>query len=91
MAHDKKQRVRDIRKQLRGEISRAVAEAFPDFTAEFCGDVERSRMATRGQTLGFRLKDSRGRYRSNIIWLNASYDGSVSAAWVADAVKQSNG
>lgn len=91
MAHDKKRRARDTRRHLRGEISRAVAEAFPGCTAEFCGGVERSRMATRGPTLGFRLKDARGKYRSNVIWIDPSYAGTVNAAWVVDAVKQSNG
>jgi hypothetical protein len=91
MARDKKQRARDVRRRLRGAVSAAVAEAFPDCTAEFCGGVERSRMATLGPTLGFRVKDSRGKYRSNIIWINPEYQGAVSAAWVAAAVKQSNG
>lgn len=91
MAHDKKRRERDVRRHVRAEVSRAVAEAFPDCTAEFCGGVERSRMASRGPTLGFRVKDSRAKYRSNVIWLNAGYEGEVSAAWVAEAVRQSNG
>jgi hypothetical protein len=47
-------------------------------------------MATLGVTLGFRVRDSRGKHRSNIIWLNPEYEGEVSAAWVARAVKESN-
>jgi hypothetical protein len=91
MTRDKKQRARDVRRKLRATIAVAVAEAFPDCSAEFCGGVERSRMATRGPTLGFRVKDVRGRYRSNVIWVNPEYEGAVSAAWVADAVRKSNG
>jgi hypothetical protein len=72
-------------------IASAVAEAFPGCTAEFCGGVERSRMATRGPTLGFRVKDERGRYRSNIVWLNPEYQGEVTADEVASLVKESNG
>jgi hypothetical protein len=90
MAKHKKQRTRDVRRRLQGTIAEAVAEAFPGCTAEFCGGVERSRMATRGPTLGFRVKDARGKYCSNIIWINPEYEGSVSAAWAAKAVKQSN-
>lgn len=91
MAKRKAQQARDVRRQLRGKIAAAVAEAFPGCTAEFSGGVERSRMAARGPTLGFRVKDGRGKYRSNVIWLNPEYDGEVSAAWVATAVKESNG
>lgn len=91
MARNKRQRGRDVRRRLRAAIGKAVTEAFPGCTAEFCGGVERSRMATRGPTLGFRLKDARGKYRSNIIWVNPEYEGAVSAAWVVGAVKESNG
>lgn len=91
MSRRKNQKVRDVRRQLRAAIAAAVAEAFPGCTAEFSGGVERSRMATRGPTLGFRVKDGRGKYRSNIIWVNPEYEGSVSTAWVAGAVKESNG
>ena len=90
MARRKNQKARDVRRGLRARVAAAVAEAFPGCTADFCGGVERSRMATLGVTLGFRVRDSRGKHRSNIIWLNAEYDGEVSAAWVARAVKESN-
>jgi hypothetical protein len=50
----------------------------PGYTAEFSGGVERSRMATlRTVTLGVRLKDARGEYRSNMIWINSHYEGEV--------------
>jgi hypothetical protein len=48
-------------------------------------------MATLGPTLGFRLKDNRGKYRSNVIWIDPTYEGEVNAAWVAHVVKRSNG
>lgn len=90
MARRKNQKARDVRRTLRAAIAAAVAQAFPGFTAEFSGGVERSRMAKLGPTLGFRLKDSRGKYHSNIIWVDPTYEGEVSASWVAHAVKQSN-
>jgi hypothetical protein len=42
-------------------VADAVAEAFPGCTAEFTGGVERSRMASRGPTLGPRVKDEHGK------------------------------
>jgi hypothetical protein len=91
MGRRKNQKARDVRRALRAAVASAVAGAFPGCTAEFSGGVERSRMATLGPTLGFRVKDSRGTYRSNIIWVDPTYEGTVSASWVEQAVKQSNG
>lgn len=92
MSRRKKQKTRDVRRALRAAIANAVAEAFPGCRAEFSGGVERSRMAKLGdRTLRFRVKDSRGKYRSNIIWVNPTYEGTVSASWVAQAIEQSNG
>ena len=92
MARDKKQRARDNRRRIRGAINAAVAQAFPGCNADFCGSVEFSRMAKLGHaTLGFRVKDGLGKYRSNIIWVNPEQEGEWTAEWVADAVKHSNG
>jgi hypothetical protein len=91
MARRKNQRARDVRRGLKVKVAAAVAEAFPGCTADFCGGVERSRMAYRGVSLGFRVRDARGKYRSNIIWLNPLYEGEVSAGWVEEVVKGSNG
>jgi hypothetical protein len=91
MARRKNQKVRDVRKLVWKRVGAAVAEAFPGCVADFCGGVERSRMATLGPTLGFRVRDSKGKYRSNIIWIDPSYTGEVNAAWVQAAVKGSNG
>jgi hypothetical protein len=91
VAQRKNQKARDVRRKLRSAIAAAVTEAFPDCTAEFSGGVERSRMATLGPTLGFRIKDGRGKYRSNVIWFDPTYEGDVSAALVARVVKRPNG
>ena len=90
MTRNKKQKGRDVRRSLRGTIAAAVAQAFPGCTAEFCGGVERSRMATRGPTMGFRVKDGQGKYRSNVIWIDPTYEGPVSTGWVRQAVKEPN-
>jgi hypothetical protein len=60
VARRKEQKARDVRRKVRGAIAAAVRGAFPDFAAEYRGGVERSRMATHGPTLGFRLKGSLG-------------------------------
>lgn len=91
MARRKNQVARDARRGLRERVSAAVAEAFPGCVAEFCGGVERSRMAVLGPTLGFRVRAAGGKYRSNVIWLNPRYTGAVSAGWVERAVAKSNG
>jgi hypothetical protein len=91
MARRKKQVERDTRRRLRERVSAAVTRAFPGCVADFCGGVERSRMAVLGPTLGFRLREPSGKFRSNVIWLNPGYTGSVSAGWVERAVERSNG
>ena len=90
MARRKNQKSRDVRRNLKGLISAAVTRAFPGCTAEFGGGVERSRMAKLGPTLGFRIKDENGKYRSNIIWFDPTYEGEVNASWVQQVVERSN-
>jgi hypothetical protein len=88
MARDKK---RDVRRQLRGKINEAIAAAFPGCIADFCGGVENSRMAKLGHaTVGFRVKDARGKHRSNVIWIDPDFDGEVDATWVHSVVGESN-
>jgi hypothetical protein len=91
MTRRKNQLDRDVRRRLQARVADAVAASFPGFTVEFFGGVERSRMATIGPTLGFRLRDANAKYVSNVIWLNAAYDGEVTADWVQRAVRKSNG
>jgi len=87
----RKEKQRSNRADIRRKVNAAVAEAFPGCAAAFCGGVERSRMATRGRTLGFRVRDTRtGKFRSNIIWVNPDFEGSWPVDWLRDAVNQSN-
>jgi hypothetical protein len=91
VARRKNQIARDTRRGLRERVNAAVAEAFPGCVADFCGGVERSRMAVLGVTLGFRVREPSGKYRSNVIWLNPAYTGAVSSGWVERAASKSNG
>ncbi len=90
MANNKKNKARNVKQQIREKINKAVSEAFSGHCADFCGGVEQSRMAKRGRTMGFRVKDSSGKCCSNIIWINPEYEGHWSVDWIKDAVKKSN-
>ncbi len=88
----RKKKQRENRVDIRKKVNAAVAEAYPGCVAEFCGGVEQSRMASRGRTLGFRIKNLQTRkYHSNIIWVNPEFRGTWPTAWLIDAVDKSNG
>ena len=74
--------------KLRKQIAAYVAALFPGCTAEFVGQQSRAKLVAR--TFGFRVKDQRGKYQSNIVWLDPASPGSVSQAWVEHAVSSSN-
>jgi hypothetical protein len=67
-----------------------VAEEFSGRVADFCGGVERSRMATSGPALGFPVRNPKGKYRSSVIRVDPIYTGEVNAARVLTVVKESN-
>lgn len=86
-----KKQKRDNKSSIRRKVNAVVSAEYPGCVAEFCGGVEQSRMASRGPTFGFRVKNSQtGKYRSNFIWLNPTYNGAFSAAWIRAAIKESN-
>ena len=94
MSRKNKQRKlsRNNRAEIRRNVSDSVVEAIPGCIAEFTGGVSHSRMANRGRTLGFRIKDvSSGKYRSNIIWINPDFVGTWPVSWLRRAVEDSNG
>jgi hypothetical protein len=72
---------------------RAVArEAFPDFSVRFCshGDLGGNR-APRDHTLAFQLVDSRGKVRSNVVWVMPQSLEHWTADDVRGAVDRANG
>jgi hypothetical protein len=87
--HKETKNSKQIKEKIRKQISAHVRTAFPGCVAQFCG--QQSGAALVGRTFGFRVRDPRGGYRSNIIWLNSEYDGEFNQAWVRWAVDQSNG
>jgi len=83
------------RKTTRAEMVHAravIQEAFPDLQAVFGahGDYGGHR-APRDHTIAFRLRDSEGHFRSNVVWLMPDELSSLTIAVVRSRVKRSNG
>jgi hypothetical protein len=83
------------RKATKEEMAHArgvIAEAFPDHVAVFGGHGSYGgHRAPRDHTISFRLRDRRGKYRSNVIWLMPDWLSSLTAANVRYLVNQANG
>ncbi len=79
-------------KKDKQKLRRIARQAFPNHTIEFCshGDLGGHR-APRDHTLAFRLVDSRGRYRSNVVWALPQYLEYWTVEDVREAVDRSNG
>jgi hypothetical protein len=89
MSRNKQKRAKQVKDDVRRQIASHVASAFPGCTAVFVG--QQSGAALKGRTFGFRVRDARGKFRSNIIWTDPEYEGEINEAWVRAAVRQSNG
>jgi hypothetical protein len=83
------------RKAAKGEMAnafRAIKEAFPDLEPVFGGHGAYGGHRTpRDHTISFRLRDQRGEYRSNVVWVMPQYLGSLTAEDVRSLVAQANG
>ena len=84
----RKRRPSRTRTNLRAEIAGHVAALYPGCVAEFVGQQSRARLVSR--TFGFRVQDPRGKYRSNIVWVNPEYAGTLGREWVRAAIAASN-
>ena len=73
-------------------IRRVAKEAYPSHTIQFCshGDLGGHR-APRDLTLAFRLIDARGKYHTNVIWVNPTSLKAWTPNTVRNAVVRSNG
>jgi len=47
--------------------------------------------APRDHTISFRLRDARGKYRSNVVWILPEYLGSLTPGQVRSLVSRANG
>lgn len=83
------------RKATRAEMARArrvIRQAFPDCEPVFGGHGDYGgHRAPRDHTISFRLRDERGRFRSNVVWLLPDQLGSLTVDEVQTLVRRSNG
>lgn len=83
------------RKATADEMAHAAAvirEAFPGFAPVFAGhSAYGGHRAPRDHTVSFRLRDSRGKYRSNVVWVLPQYLSSLTTADARDLVAHANG
>jgi hypothetical protein len=83
------------RKATREEMARArqvIQDAFPDLETVFGahGDYGGYR-APRDHTISFRLRDQRGKFRTNVVWLLPQWLGALTVADVEFLVSRANG
>ena len=83
------------RKATNQELAHArsvISEAFPDMVPVFGAHSDYGgHRAPRDHTIAFRLRDERGRFRSNVIWLMPDSLGTLTVADVQTLVARSNG
>jgi hypothetical protein len=83
------------RKATRDEIVhayRVIAEAFPDLEPVFGGHgAYGGHRAPRDHTISFRLRDARGKYRSNVVWIMPEHLASLTPGEIRDLVARANG
>ena len=83
------------RKATADEMAHAmqiIREAFPEFEPVFGGHSSYGgSLAPRDHTISFRLRDQRGKYHSNVIWILPQYLASLTVANVRAMVAHGNG
>ncbi len=73
-------------------VRRAIREAFPELEAVFGGHGNYGGHRTpRDHTISFRLRDSNGKFRSNVVWLMPECLGALTAADIQLLVGRANG
>lgn len=73
-------------------VCRVIKEAFPEFEAVFGGhSAYGGRRAPRDHTISFRLRDHRGRFHSNVVWLMPDELTLLTADQIRLLVARSNG
>jgi hypothetical protein len=83
---------RKASKEEMARAYRAIKEAFPDLGPVFGGhSAYGGHRAPRDHTISFRLRDQRGEYRSNVVWVLPEYLGALTPANVRDLVARANG
>ncbi len=71
---------------------RVIREAYPEFEVVFgAHSAYGGHRAPRDHTIAFRLKDSSGKYRSNVVWIDPQHLAHLTVETVRDLVARSNG
>jgi hypothetical protein len=65
-----------------------VSNNYPDCTAEFVGDPTGN---VRRRTFGFRIVDSKGEYRTDVIWIGSSVYSHPNKQCLARQIRRAHG
>lgn len=83
------------RKATKAEMARAwrvIKDAYPEYDPAFgCHGAYGGYRAPRDHTIAFRLRDARGKFRSNVIWLMPEWLAALTPEEVTRMVEASNG
>ena len=80
------------RKATKEEMERArrvIRDAFPDLEPVFGG--RGGTVAPRVRTIQFRLRDAKGKFRSNMVWLSPEELGTITPQDIQRRVEETNG
>ena len=83
------------RKATKDEMSharRVIRQAFPELEPVFGSHSDYGgHRAPRDHTISFRLRDQRGKFRSNVVWLQPDWLSTLTVADVQSWVSRANG
>jgi hypothetical protein len=83
------------RKALKEEMAhaqRVIREAFPEFDPVFGSHSDYGgHRAPRNHTISFRLRDQKGKFCSNVVWLMPEWLGTLTTGDVESLVNRANG
>jgi hypothetical protein len=73
-------------------IRRVISTAFPELTPVFGGHGDYGgHRAPRDHTVSFRLRDERGQFRSNVVWVTPDELRELTPGNIVALVERSNG
>lgn len=73
-------------------IRRVIHAAYPDLTPVFGGHgAYGGHRAPRDHTISFRMRDERGQFRSNVVWVMPDQLRALTADDIRSLVERSNG
>jgi hypothetical protein len=83
---------RKLTKSEKAHATSVIREAFPECDVVWSSHGSYGgHRAPRDHTISFRLRDSRGKYRSSVVWILPQHLSSLSVQDARDLVAQANG